>query len=61
MKTYPLLQSQLGVFMEWMKDPSVTQYNLCKRVLNASARNVARCVRALSWLMESLVSMLTTR
>ena len=28
MKTYPLLQSQLGVFMEWMKDPSVTQYNL---------------------------------
>ena len=28
MKTYPLLQSQLGIFMEWSKDPSVTQYNL---------------------------------
>ena len=27
-KKYPLLQSQLGIFMEWMKDPSVTQYNL---------------------------------
>ena len=28
MKTFPLLQSQLGIFMEWSKDPSVTQYNL---------------------------------
>lgn len=28
MKTYPLLQSQLGVFMEWMADPSITRYNL---------------------------------
>ena len=28
MKTYPLLQSQLGIFMEWIKNPSVTQYNL---------------------------------
>lgn len=28
MKNSPLLQSQLGIFMEWMKDPSVTQYNL---------------------------------
>ena len=28
MKTYPLLQSQLGVFTEWMADPSITRYNL---------------------------------
>ncbi len=28
MKTYPLLQSQLGVFMETLKDPSSTQYNI---------------------------------
>ena len=28
MKTYPLLQSQLGIFLEWMKNPSITQYNL---------------------------------
>ena len=27
MKTYPLLQSQLGVFMECIKNPSSTQYN----------------------------------
>ena len=26
-KTYPLLQSQLGVFMECMKNPISTQYN----------------------------------
>ncbi len=34
MKTYPLLQSQLGIFLEWMKDPSVTQYNLptCSKI-----------------------------
>ena len=31
METFPLLQSQLGIFMEWMKDPSVTQYNLPSR------------------------------
>lgn len=28
MRTYPLLQSQLGIFVEWMKNPSATQYNL---------------------------------
>ena len=28
MKTYPLLQSQLGVFMECMRHPDVMQYNL---------------------------------
>ena len=28
MKTYPLLQSQLGVFTEWMADPTITRYNL---------------------------------
>ena len=37
MKTYPLLQSQLGIFMEWSKDPSVTQYNLptCSKLSKA--------------------------
>jgi bacitracin synthase 1 len=28
MKTYPLLQSQLGIFYEWMKSPESVQYNL---------------------------------
>lgn len=28
MKTYPLLQSQLGVFMECMRHPESKQYNL---------------------------------
>lgn len=27
-KTYPLLQSQIGIFMEWMADPMITRYNL---------------------------------
>ena len=38
MKTYPLLQSQLGIFMEWSKDPSVTQYN-CLRLLMSTNCN----------------------
>ena len=28
MKTYPLLQSQLGIFLEWIQTPSMTKYNL---------------------------------
>lgn len=28
MTTFPLLQSQFGIFMEWMKEPNSTQYNL---------------------------------
>ena len=28
MKTYPLLQSQMGIFLEWMGEPSATSYNL---------------------------------
>ncbi len=28
MKTYPLLQSQLGIFLEWLQMPSMTKYNL---------------------------------
>ena len=28
MKTYPLLQSQMGIFLEWMGEPSATRYNL---------------------------------
>ncbi len=28
MKTYPLLQSQLGIFLEWMSNPNLTRYNL---------------------------------
>ena len=28
MKTYPLLEAQIGIVTEWMKGPSVTQYNL---------------------------------
>ncbi len=29
MNTHPLLQSQLGVFLEWMTKPLATKYNLC--------------------------------
>lgn len=28
MKTYPLLQSQMGVFLDWMSNPTLTRYNL---------------------------------
>ncbi|MDO4497269.1 MAG: AMP-binding protein [Bacteroidales bacterium] len=28
MKSYPLLQSQLGIFLDWMSNPSLTRYNL---------------------------------
>ncbi len=28
MKTYPLTQSQLGIFMEWVSNPLSTQYNI---------------------------------
>ena len=28
MKTYPLTQSQLGIFLEMMQHPQMTQYNL---------------------------------
>lgn len=28
MKTYPLLQSQMGVYLEWSKDPSKTICNI---------------------------------
>ena len=42
MNTFPLLQSQLGVFMEWIKDPSVTQYNLPSRVHLPKAVDLTR-------------------
>ncbi len=29
MTTHPLLQSQLGVFLEWMSKPLATKYNVC--------------------------------
>lgn len=28
MKTYPLTQSQLGIFLDWIANPAMTQYNL---------------------------------
>lgn len=47
MKTYPLLQSQLGIFLEWIKDPSVTQYNLPSLTKIDKAVNPDRLEQAL--------------
>lgn len=46
MKTYPLLQSQLGVFMECMRHPESKQYNLPSiSTFTKPSRNILRHVR----------------
>ncbi len=47
MKTYPLTQSQLGIFMEWASNPSSTQYNLPIHVELDSNIDVDRFEQAL--------------
>ena len=46
MKTYPLLQSQLGVFMQCIQNPQSTQYNLPSECLLPPSVDVERCIKA---------------
>ena len=47
MKTYPLSQSQLGVFLEMMQHPQMTQYNLGYMSSLPKSIDVDRLVQAL--------------
>ena len=46
MKTYPLLQSQLGVFMQCIQNPQSTQYNLPNECAIPSTVDIERLIRA---------------
>lgn len=46
MKTYPLLQSQLGIFMQCIQNPQSTQYNLPNMAFLPSTVDVERFIKA---------------
>ena len=52
-KTYPLLQSQIGIFMEWMADPSITRYNLPMIVPFSKKVSMEKLARAFERLFEA--------
>ncbi len=53
MKTYPLLQSQLGVFLECVRFPETTQYNLPIAISFGKAINVERLVAAIQRIFQA--------
>ncbi len=53
MKTYPLLQSQMGVFMEWLANPEMTQYNLPFIFPLSASIDSGRMVKAIERLVEA--------
>ena len=53
MKTYPLTQSQLGIFMEWVSNPTSTQYNLPAYVPIDSRLDVNRMVHAIETVVKT--------
>lgn len=52
MKTYPLTQSQLGIFLEWIANPVMTQYNLPVVVVLQKTFDTRRLVDAINVLQE---------
>ncbi len=53
MKTYPLLQSQMGVFLEWLANPEMTQYNLPFMFPISASIDSSRMVQAIEKLVEA--------
>ena len=47
MKTYPLLQSQLGIFMQCVQNPLSTQYNLPNEALIPPTVDIERLIAAM--------------
>ena len=47
MKTYPLTQSQLGIFLEWINEPSMTKYNLPSYIPIKKPADAQRYLRTL--------------
>lgn len=53
MKTYPLLQSQLGIFLAWVTAPSTTGYNLASAVPFSRRIDGQRLAAALRQVIDS--------
>ncbi len=56
MKTYPLLQSQLGIFMQCIQNPQSTQYNLPSSAFIPPTVDIERLIQA----MEKVISIRPT-
>lgn len=52
-QTYPLLQAQLGVFIECMEDPTLARYNLGARLLLPEHVNLDRLEKAVLRVIEA--------
>lgn len=52
-KTYPLCQAQLGVFIECQQEPESTQYNLAARLLLPTDINMERMEQALRQIIDT--------